>query len=165
MRLKSFITALSVIIALLCASACSSQPKLDAIAKLQQKIPFTIILPKYFPEGINPKRVSTTGPEKDLYVRDAEAWKIGINYGTVASNPSISITEENNETMFIQSDPTSAFLDINGTLVLEDLRESSKPSRHFEFNWNYRGISIRVLIYGYDKVECEKVVESMIPHI
>jgi hypothetical protein len=165
MRLKSFIAALSVITLLLSAPACGSQPKLDAVGQLQQKVPFTIILPKYFPQGIDPGKVNTTGPERDLHVRDSEAWIIGINYGKVGANPSISITEENIETMFIQSDPTSAFLDINGTLVLEDERQISKPTHYFEYNLNYRGINMKVLIYGYDKVECEKIIESMIPQI
>ncbi len=146
----------------LCVTACGAQGS-TAISRLQHKIPFTLILPKYFPAGFDSSRVSTTGPEKDKYVRDAEALIVTINYGKVGSNHSISITEENNERMFIQSDPTSTMLDIHGTLVLEDERQITKPTRHMEYNWDYRGIYIKVLIYGYDKLESEKIIESMIP--
>jgi hypothetical protein len=163
MKIKSFLTVLTLTILSICIPACGSQPTTDSIAGLQQKIPFTIILPKYFPKGIDPSKVSTSGPEKDLFVRDAVALRIGVDYGKVGANPSISITEENNETMFMQSDPTTVTLDINGTPVLEDEKEISKPTHHLEYDWNYRGINIKVLIYGYEKIECEKIVESMIP--
>lgn len=163
MKIISFCVFMGLVGLCLCIPGCGSQAKIDTVASLQQKIPFTLILPKYFPKGIDPSGASATGPQKDLTIPDADVLIVSINYGKAGTDPSISIKEENNETMFMQSNPSTITLDINGSMILEDQRETSKPTQHLEYNWNYRGININVLIYGYDKVECEKIIGSMIP--
>jgi hypothetical protein len=134
----------------------------EAIKTLQKKVPFTIIAPTYFPEGIVTRPSVATGPDKGQLSKNSVI--INIKYWQPGSTNIILIFEENIEVNWSLS-KESNIIDISGIKVVEEDATQlgiSESKIGFQYNWNKDGINIHVIIYGYEKEECRKVVESMI---
>ncbi len=144
----------------------------DIVEKLQKEVPFTIVIPTYFPDGIPPYPTGISGPSEG---KTSESVGIGFSFYDDKDNRRfIFIGEENYTITHISSDPTSIYLDIGGVQVLEEdintyvLSDPDDPESTPEliqgalYRWNRDGVSFLVAIYGYDRDECRKVVESMI---
>jgi hypothetical protein len=144
----------------------------DIVKKLQEEVPFKIIVPTYFPGEIDPYPVSFSGPEK-LPISE-NALTIGLTYKKERSIESIIIDEANYETIFTPSKPSSVYLDFSGTKVLEEETQIAIPSKTpsnsqvlsgLFYGWCTEGVNYQVTILGRDKNESLKVIDSMIKQI
>jgi hypothetical protein len=99
---------------------------------------------------------------------------ITLTYTEKGTDNIIWIIQENHITTQLPSQPSSIYFDIGGVRVLEEEIEVDHPTSPSElqydyellqgivYAWNRDGISFDVLIFGYDRTECRKIVESMI---
>lgn len=151
-----------------------SEHETDIIEKLQKEVPFTIVVPThfYFPKGILPYPTGGSEPGEGSV---PDSLVIGLTYAERTTNNNVIwIFEENHTANPVPSQPSSIYLDIGGIRVLEEEIEMyngtspSEPSDDSEvfqgiiYAWNRDGIRFDVLISGYGKSECRKVIESMI---
>jgi len=146
------------------ASSCSllNPPRHGAqiIADLQKQLPFTLVVPTYLPPGFLSYPAGIAGPGKGPGSENSV--EVGFGYEhEKGSDRHIWIVEENFEYNFLPSRPTSIFIDIKGTKVLEEDTELD-VLLGFRYAWNQGGVSVQVNVYGYGKDESRKVVESMI---
>jgi hypothetical protein len=88
---------------------------------------------------------------------------IGLGFGNNKTEKFIWITEENLKITKDPSRSSSIYLDISGIRVLEE--ESDLPwsdsTRGLLYAWNQNGVHFNVIIDGFDRSECRKVIESM----
>jgi len=136
---------------------------------LQKEVPFTIIVPTYLPADISPHPAGILGPGTGAYSENSVA--VGFGYSNESNTKFIDIYEENGEVIFHPARPSSVYLEIRGVQVLEEEAEviipSESPSDNtvmhgYFYGWNQNGVIFEVTIFGYEKTECRKVIESMI---
>ncbi len=167
---------IAVVLLLIPLSACSlvnrnSSYDYNAIEKVQKEVPFTIVIPTYFPKDIKPYPTVISGPGEGAFSDKSIA--IGLTYEEKGTNNFIWIMEENHTSIAVPSRPSSVYLDIEGTKVLEEEAElpywpnpsnssDSDLLRGILYDWNRSGVNFQVRIFGYDREECRKVIESMI---
>jgi hypothetical protein len=92
------------------------------IDELQEEIPFTIIIPTYFPDGIptsptgisRPFQVAVKGSASDEYIA------IGLSYEHKDAYKCLYILEDNRTATYLPSKSSSIYLDIEGIQVLEE---------------------------------------------
>ncbi len=143
---------------------------MGTIEELRKQVPFTIIVPSYLPDDVSPYPVGILGPGKGP--SSDNSVMVGFGYTKSGTDAKfIDIYEENCEVAFHPSRPSSIYLDIAGTQVLEQESElalaSKSPSgsatmRGYFYAWSRDGINCKVTIYGYGQGEGRRVVESMI---
>jgi hypothetical protein len=148
----------------------TSQSNDKIFQELQQKVPFTIIIPTYLPPEIYPYPSSISGPGKGTH--SDYSTSVGIHYMDKNMKKYVSIFEENYENISFQpSNPSGVFINIAGINILQEETQNIIPSldsksgetiQGYYFAWVNNGININVLIYGYDLNESRKVIESMI---
>jgi hypothetical protein len=140
-----------------------------AIEKLQKEVPFTIVVPTYFPEGIEPYPTAIGFPNTEAGPNEPVSISLTYERGT---DNYIFITEGNREMIEIPSQSSYGYLDIGGIQVLEEMGvpwlNSHQPSSNasvphgISYSWNRNGVHFNVYIIGYGQDECRKIVESMI---
>ena len=132
----------------------------------QQEIPFTIIVPTYLPDDLDPyKPYIINGTVKDA--SENENIEVWISYR--AEGELIIEIEENAQPFIMLPNPdlNPVYLDIAGIQVLqqethiygEDIIDG------LSFDWNQNGLTFRVLVFSYSQDEAIKIVESMIEPI
>jgi len=161
-----------VILLLTPLSACglinqSSGHDNDIIEELQKEVPFTIVTPTYFPEGIEPYPSNIGGPSKG----SDEVVGLTLGYRERGTNNGIFIIEENREVIFIPSGSSAIYLDFAGTQVLEEegeflfLAQTDTKVPQLRYLWNSDGVNVDVTTLGYERDEARKVISSMIQPI
>jgi hypothetical protein len=159
-----------------CLSACGVEKgpsiyNIHTIDKLQEEVPFTIILPTYLPTDIGPDPYMVQGPFK----RGEETLLIKIEYQKQGGGSGYVYIEEKNSLFYANADwalhPERTYLDIAGIKVQEEITEvvpypPNEPIDYgFRYVWNKNGTDFLVDIFRYDQDECRKIVESMIQPI
>ena len=136
------------------------------LERAQQEIPFTIIVPTYLPDNLDPDSpYEIGGPLNDS--SENENITVWISYR--AEGEHIIEIEENSETFIML--PTSEFnpiyLDIAGVQVLqqETYLYGGTTIEGIRFDWNQGGLTFSVLVFSYSQEEAIKIVESMIEQI
>jgi len=170
------VISLSIVLLSISVSSCGAVNGVPfgydthAIEKLQKNVPFPIVVPAYFPEGIVPYPSGISGPSKGS--RSDDSIEFGLVYEGEDEGKFIWINEENfDQVVFKPTEPTSLYLEISGINVLrEEIEDTVLSKSHDEFilihgfyyAWVNDGISFMVEIFGYDEDVCRKVIESMI---
>jgi hypothetical protein len=160
----------------LCFSGCGSvdEPSgydTQAIEKLQEEVPFAIVVPTYLPDDIGPDPYIVQGPFKV----DEEILWIEIEYQKRGGSGKVIIIDEQNSMFYVNADwasyPERTYLDIAGIKVREETTEAvpyptDEPINYgFRYVWNKGGTDFLVDIFGYEKDECRKIIESMIQQV
>jgi len=131
-----------------------------AIKNLQKNVPYTIIVPTYFPRGISLVPSTITEPATD---NNLNAVYFEILYGFNADKI-IILDEENYHSNLVPINPWGTFTK-NGVDVTYEVTYNGppdKPYQGFFYEWNSNGVNFQVTIFGYTQAEGQKVVESMI---
>ena len=131
-----------------------------SIENLQKNVPYTIVVPAYFPKGIRPVPSTVSDPETDPI---NNAIDVEIIYGK-ANNKQIILIEENYYSDLVPINPNGTFNKDNVGVTYEEVSSSSASETYhgFFFEWNNDGVNFQLSIYGYNQAEGQKVVESMI---
>lgn len=131
------------------------------IERAQKEIPFTIILPQYLPEYMDPNLFKIVGPFRDAYLDGIE---IEIEY--ITGDNLIYISEQNVRLIMEPNEELDPmYLDISGTMVLRQetgMAGSSGITEGLRFDWNQDGITFAVRVFSISEEEGLKIVESMV---
>jgi hypothetical protein len=138
------------------------------LLELQKEVPFTIVIPKYFPREIPSDPVVISGPSSAPELEHSVSF--GLIFRAKGSEKSIHISEQNLEKVAMPSEVDSIYLDILGVKVLEENMVTSvlisKNKRvdvsGFYYGWYHNAVFFDVEILGFDKQVSRKVIESMI---
>jgi len=131
------------------------------IASVQKKVPFTIIVPSYFPSDIRTIPSGISGPNTNEITKSIE---VIITYYGDSSDKEIVVSEVNINVNQVPNGSYETF-NINGVEVLDEdieIGSATQITHGFLYTWNRNGINFEVDIYGYGQDEGKKVVESMI---
>jgi len=142
---------------------CANQKAVAAevIAGVQKDVPFTIIVPSYFPSDVRIVPSGIGGPTTDEVTHSVN---LGITYYGSNSEKFIVITEENVNITWVPTHPSITY-NINGVEVMSQsvaMGSATKITNGIMYVWNRNGINFEVDVYGYDQTEGKKIVESMI---
>ena len=131
--------------------------------ELQNRVPFQIVIPSYLPDDIKDRTPLIQGPWADFPSENITSLR--ITYGKGGEPPKTIIINEHNS-------PTSnvlgkIYFEINGIQIYEDPFEmaaldGSQILHGLDYNWNLNNVHVEVGIVGYEKLECRKIVGSMI---
>lgn len=168
MKIILFCYALMV---LLLTSGCThiNNPSKSIITEVQKDTPFNIVVPSYFPKGINNLPFGIGKPT--LGVGLDESVVISVTYGSSKKDKIIHIVEENLEYIFEPSNSPSTRLNINNSLVIEEetsvevfdqQQNGESVVSGFLYRWNRDGVSYQVSVFGCARDECRRVVQSML---
>jgi len=161
MNIKTILFLICIVFLLTPLSACwlINQPTgydTNIIEKLQKEVPFTIVVPTYFPEGIEPYPSNIGGPGKEGNSDEDEVVTITLTYREIGTDNSIFIIEENIKYIDEPSGLSSIYLDFAGIQVLEEEGEflfSTQPSSSSDtevlqllYRWNRDGVHFDVYI-------------------
>jgi hypothetical protein len=166
---KIFLFIIVVIISLLSISNCKSNEisttSFNSVVEVQKIIPFKIVLPEYLPANLrNELPLCIYQGQAPLSENSA---LISIYYSQLENSVNWILIDEQNVIFTIATSDTSVFLDIRGVTVLEEPTNTAiipegSVLNGLLYNWDNNGIQFTVRIFGYDKYECRKVIESMI---
>jgi hypothetical protein len=136
------------------------------LERAQQEIPFTIIVPEYLPDNLDPYSPHLIeGPVKGS--SGDEAIEVEVSY-KAENKPRIDIIE-NSESILMLPNPdlNPIYLDIAGVQVLQqDEAIYSTPTiEGLRFDWNQSGRTFSLMAFSYSQDELIKIVESMIRQI
>jgi len=138
------------------------------VKRLQQKISFKIIVPTFFPEGLNSGLLSIYGPAIVKAGDNSKGIELDISYGKADKNSKyIGITEDNlDEAMNPNPDLEPKYIDISGVYII---RQKPRYSNDFGvgvwFDWNLNGTNFGVKLYNISEDDGIKIVESMVKQI
>ena len=136
------------------------------LERAQQEIPFTIIVPTYLPDDLDPDSpYEIGGPLKDSSQNEnIEVW---ISYR--AEGERIIEIEENSQTFIMLPTPelNPVYIEIAGIQVLQQEAHIYGETiiEGLSFDWNQGGLTFSVLVFSYSQDEAIKIVESMIEQI
>jgi hypothetical protein len=136
------------------------------LERAQQEIPFTIIVPTYLPDNLDPYNpYMIDGPVKGSF--ENENIRVRISYQ--AEGERIIDIIENSEFILMLPNPdlNPIYLDIAGIQVLQQetglLGETIIEG--LGFDWNQSGHTYSVQVFSYSQDEAIKIVESMIEQV
>jgi hypothetical protein len=168
----------AVLVILLLFSSCNSDSSNEAswfrdpqghfhtndVERAQKEIPFTIILPQYLPEYMDPNLFKIIGPFKDAYLEGIE---IEIEY--ITGDNLIYISEQNVRLVMEPNEEMEpVYYNIAGTRVLRQqsfLYGASETKEGLRFDWNQDGLTFAVSVFSISEEEGLKIVESMVKQI
>jgi hypothetical protein len=133
----------------------------EMIAGVQKDVPFTIIVPTYFPSDVKVIPIGIYGPGTNEVTHSVN---LGITYYGSNSEKFIVVTEEKVNTSWVPTHPSITY-NINGVEVMSQsvaMGSATKITNGIMYVWNRNGINFEVDVYGYDQTEGKKIVESMI---
>jgi hypothetical protein len=133
------------------------------LERAQQEIPFTIIVPEYLPDNLDPySPYLVEGPVKGS--SGNENIRVEVSY-KAKNKPQIDIIE-NSETFLMLPNPDAnpIYLEIAGIQVLQQDESiySTPIIKGLRFDWNQSGRTFSVLVFSYSQDEGIKIVESMV---
>jgi hypothetical protein len=136
------------------------------LERAQQEIPFTIILPTYLPDNLDPDSpYEIGGPVKGS--SEDENVRVWISYK--AEGERLIEIEENSRATIMLPTPSlnPVHLDIAGIQVLQQdtYLYGETTIEGLAFYWNQVGLTFSVLVFSYNQNEAIKIVESMIEQI
>jgi hypothetical protein len=154
-----------------CGKLSHSTDITSEIARVQKEVPFEIVIPAYLPKEKHTYLSAISGPTFNTI--PYESVYIGLTYQEKGTDNLIWISEENRTSIPIPSNESSVFIYFTSIKVLEEETELIWPTSSedtsepealsgFHYAWNSKGIDFEVIICGYEKDECRKVIESMI---
>jgi hypothetical protein len=123
------------------------------IAKVQKEVPFTIIIPSYFPNGLSPSSINIGKPTHD---NDSNTTWLRIIYYIKGTNKVIDIQEDSLNATTFPSGPSETFIVDNVKILSQEVNGQTL------YSWNSNGVGFDVYMSGWGKDEGQKVVESMI---
>jgi hypothetical protein len=136
------------------------------LERAQQEIPFSIIVPEYLPDNLDPySPYLIEGPVKSSSGK--EDIEVEVSY-KAENKPRIDITENSENILMLPNpDADPIYHDIGGVQVLQqdDTIYSTPPIEGLRFDWNQSGRTFSVSIFDYSQDEGIKIVESMIRQI
>jgi len=138
------------------------------LERAQKEIPFTIILPEYLPDELDPHPEMIEGPIKGIYPDDETS--VRLRYSEKDGDKNLVFIEELNWPVIVRPpDSESTYLDINGIRVLETETESmlftSSGTEYIpglRYTWNLGGVHFEVTVDEYGRSEARKIIISMI---
>jgi len=133
----------------------------EVIAGVQKDVPFTIIVPSYFPKDVKVIPIGISGPSISDITKSVG---VGITYYGNSPDKTIIIDEENIEITMWPNGPSETF-NVNGVAVLSQtttMGSATKITHGFLYSWNRDGVNFQVRLFGYNQTEGKKIVESMI---
>jgi uncharacterized protein YwgA len=153
-----------------CGASTNSQPYwleangffyTDDIRMAQDKIPFTIVLPQYLPEGMGRDyHFQIYGPLNSENLTEVE---IEIEYSN--GDKEIDISETNKEQGLLQNqelDPVVLDLSVGQVLRENDqVFTNSGTIEGYNYRWNQGGFSFSLRVFSFNNDEGVKIVESM----
>ena len=131
------------------------------IADVQKDVPFTIIVPSYFPKDVSIIPSGISGPSTSEITNSVG---VGITYYGNSSDKEIIIDEENREMNLVPTGSYETF-NVNGVEVIDEattMGSATKRTDGFLYSWNRNGVNFQVRMFGYARTEGKKIVESMI---
>jgi len=136
------------------------------LERAQQEIPFTIILPQYLPDNLNPYNPYEIGgpPKGSSGNGNIRVWILYKAEG----KPEIKVIENSEKFLMLPNpDLNPVYLDIAGVQVLQqnDDLYGDPIIEGLQFNWNQSGRTFSVEVFEYSQDEGIKIVESMIKQI
>lgn len=138
--------------------------------RLQQKLPFTLIIPKYLPQDIR----ITGAPEFTAYLclPDTEDVEVQIFYDGMESDSDriIKIKESSSPREWgVNTDMEPMYIDFAGIKVLEMRSTISIPVNGqlidesiLYYQWNNNNVGFDASFIAFTQSECRMIVESMI---
>jgi hypothetical protein len=133
----------------------------------QREIPFTITLPSYLPNNIDPNQVRIVGPFDESYEPYWNGIRIEISY--VNGDSRIYIDEKNvSLVMEPNNEAKPVYHDIVGIRVLQQtaqLAGSSGITEGLAYDWNYDKLTFSVQTFSISEEETFKIVESMVKQL
>ncbi len=138
----------------------------------QGEIPFTLILPKYLPDDVPSIPYMIEGPIRGTCPEDEIL--IRVTYlANYEGGPSIYIDELNSEVTQYPSSESSTYLNIAGIKVLEEETGAfviypsgdDEYEQGLSYSWNRNGVHFDVDVFGCDRDEARRIVESMIEQV
>ncbi len=137
------------------------------LERAQQEIPFTIIVPEYLPDNLDPySPYLIEGPVKGS--SGTEDIEIEVSY-KAENKPRIDIIENSENILMLPSpDADPVYLDIAGIQVLQQEDNMYGYNINIDglrFDWNQSGRTFMVRVFEYSQDEGIKIVESMIRQI
>ena len=139
------------------------------VERAQREVPFTIILPTYAPGGIRLDVYMIEGPVRGACSEDKV--RIRVTFATESGDCFVYILMLGRMLNPLPpSDSESAYLGIDGKRMLEYVTGVSvgyfsgggEEIAGLSYTWNWDGVHFDVDVYGYDRAEARKIVESMI---
>jgi len=133
----------------------------EVIANVQKDVPFTIIVPAYFPSDVRPVPSQISGPSTNDITNSVG---VGITYYGKSDNKMIIVDEENINIDMLPAGPYDTF-NINEVAVLSQETSMASATKIYYgllYSWNRNGVNFQVRIFGYDQNEGRKIIESMI---
>ena len=136
------------------------------LERAQREIPFTIIVPEYLPDNLDPySPYLIEGPVKGS--SGNENIRVEVSYKAYGK-PEIDIIENSEKFLMLPNpDLDPVYLDIGGVQVLQqEAHMYGNPIiEGLHFDWNQSGRTFSVRIFEYSQDEGIKIVESMIKQI
>ena len=137
------------------------------LVRAQKEIPFTIILPTYFPDDSRRKTPSIIGPLKEFQQNDKIEVKVMYDLYPGENLSGIIIIYETNYISSLgdpELNPELERVEIGGLSVLKTKDDwSSERDAYYSFNSN--DIYYNVEIHGLPNEESHKIVESIITQL
>jgi hypothetical protein len=136
------------------------------LGRAQQEIPFTIILPTYLPDNLDPDSpYEIIGPVEGS--TENENVEVRISYRSGGYR--IIEIFENSQTIIMLPTPelNPIYHDIAGIQVLQQETHlyGETITEGLSFNWNQGVFTFSVVVFSYSQDEAIKIVESMIEQI
>lgn len=132
------------------------------VNRLQQKIPFKIIVPTFLPEGLSSGLLSIYGPSPVTSGSGIKGIELQISYQQTRKR--LFITEDNlGEVLNPNPDLNPKYYDIRGINILRQKpRYSNDLGQSIWFDWTLNGISYGIKVYSISEDDGLKIVESII---
>jgi hypothetical protein len=141
------------------------------LARLQKKIPFTIVLPKYFPDGKDSYRFQMISYEL------SDEPKVSIEYYNLKNKKEINIDEtpiNDMDYLIFDSEPglmeTQAKLNGDTVITIAGIQLIEGEEKNYvmprsNYMWHQNNLVFSGDIYGYDITVARKIIESIIRSI
>jgi len=142
------------LLTIILAGCTNNQANVDAlVAKVQKELPFTLIVPTYFPHGLSPTSINIGKPTHD---NDSNTTVVRIVYSIRGTGKTIDIQEDNLDEIMLASGISETFI-VDNVKVL-----SQEINSEYLYSWNNNGVAFTLDLYGWGNDEGQKIVESMI---
>jgi hypothetical protein len=158
LRLLKLTIIVGFLSALIVLPACQSNHNATILNSLQKNVPFTIVTPAYFPDGIDSIIDGVNEPSKNDITNSVS---LGLIYYGNNNDVFIWVYEENIEAVPVLSELSNTIYYKNIKIV-EETDPSFISGKVLLYMWNQNGVSYDVSISGFEKIEARKIVESMI---
>jgi len=162
-KISRIIGLVSISFLVMIITGCTNKQAIAAelIASVQKDVPFTIVVPTYFPRDVKVIPIGISAPTTNEITNSV--W-VGITYYGSSSEKTIILYEENREMNLVPTGSYETF-NVNDIEVIDEpttMGSATKITHGFLYSWNRDGVNFQVRLFGYNQTEGKKIVESMI---